>query len=213
MSASSRAGTRAIPSSWTWTGNCSRAETSRSVVARVSSAPVAFISTPVRAGMPGRDDTARWTVWSASDRTSRSHLNFTEHLPVYEPLVEDFKLVVVVAVETGISERSCSVAPGYDSRTRWRTAPGVDLLRQLLDLSVDAASRRHEGLDLLDPVEGRGVVALEHLPDLDEREAGQLAEEVHRDVAGRRQRAGPALRDEVGFGEAEVGRGLLEDRG
>src|SRR5439155_8277641 len=36
--------------------------------------------TPVSAGIPGLVDTPRWTVWSASEKSSRSHLNFTLHL-------------------------------------------------------------------------------------------------------------------------------------
>src|SRR6266508_1187502 len=76
MSASSRAGMRATPSSWTWTSSRRRAETSKSVVARTSSLPEAFIRTPVSAGIPGREETARCTVCRASEKTSRSHLNF-----------------------------------------------------------------------------------------------------------------------------------------
>ena len=34
------------------------------------------------AGIPGREETARWTVCSASERSSRSHLNFTMAPPV-----------------------------------------------------------------------------------------------------------------------------------
>ena len=60
MSASSRAGTSTVPSSFTWTSRESRAETSRSVVVRVSVPPgAASIRTPVSAGIPGRDETPR----------------------------------------------------------------------------------------------------------------------------------------------------------
>ena len=59
ISARSRAGIRVTPSSCTCTGRRSRADTSRSVVASTSSPPEAFINTPVSAGMPGREETAR----------------------------------------------------------------------------------------------------------------------------------------------------------
>src|SRR5437899_7927098 len=44
-----------------------------------------------------------------------------------------------------------------------------DLLGQLVDLPVHASPRLHEPFDLLDAVQGGGVVAFEQLPDLDER--------------------------------------------
>src|SRR4029077_14424456 len=57
-------------------------DTSRSVVVRVSCpASVASRSTPVSAGTPGRDDTPRCTVCSASDSASRSHRNFISGTP------------------------------------------------------------------------------------------------------------------------------------
>ena len=82
VSPSSRAGTSAAPASVTCTAIVSRADTSRSVVMSVSSPPSpASISTPVSAGIPGRDDTPRWTVCNASESASRSHRNFTVATP------------------------------------------------------------------------------------------------------------------------------------
>ena len=53
VSASNRAGTSAVPASWTCTPIVSRAETSRSVVVRVSvPSSAASSNTPVRAGSP-----------------------------------------------------------------------------------------------------------------------------------------------------------------
>ncbi len=37
--------------------------------------------TPVSAGIPGLDDTPRWTVCNASESASRSHRNFTVDTP------------------------------------------------------------------------------------------------------------------------------------
>ena len=82
VSPSSRAGTSAIPDSVTCTEIDSRADTSRSVVMSVSSPPsAASINTPVSAGIPGRDDTPRWTVCKASESASRSHRNFNVATP------------------------------------------------------------------------------------------------------------------------------------
>ncbi len=81
ISATSRAGTSAVPASDSSTGTRISVVTSRSVVTRVSPSSPAVISTPVRAGIPGLVDTPRCTVAIASARVSRSHLNFTGHLP------------------------------------------------------------------------------------------------------------------------------------
>ena len=71
-----------MPASVTCTSIVRRADTSRSVVVRVSCpASVASRSTPVSAGIPGRDDTPRCTVCNASDSASRSHRNFTSGTP------------------------------------------------------------------------------------------------------------------------------------
>jgi hypothetical protein len=59
MSAISRAGIRAVPSSRMSTGTRTSVVTSRSVVVRASSPPVVVMSTPVSAGMPGRVETPR----------------------------------------------------------------------------------------------------------------------------------------------------------
>jgi hypothetical protein len=60
VSARSRAGTSAMPASWTCTLIVSLAETSRSVVVSVSvPSSDASSRTPVSAGIPGREDTPR----------------------------------------------------------------------------------------------------------------------------------------------------------
>ena len=82
VSPTSRAGTSATPGSLTCTSIDSRAETSRSVVMSVSRpSSVASMRTPVSAGIPGREETPRWTVCSASESASRSHRNFTVPTP------------------------------------------------------------------------------------------------------------------------------------
>src|SRR5262245_59435370 len=111
----------------------SRAETSRSVVVSVRAPPsVASISTPVRAGIPGRDETPRWTVCRASDRSSRSHRIFTTPPPRCFFVLHLSPSVVVGAGEKGetplLSEPSGPVrhveglGESVHASTRW---PGV----------------------------------------------------------------------------------------
>ena len=55
---------------------------SRPAPPRVSDPPdAASIRTPVSAGIPGREETPRWTTWSASESVSRSQRNFTSPPP------------------------------------------------------------------------------------------------------------------------------------
>ena len=65
----------------------------------------------------------------------------------------------------------------------------LDPRGELLHLVVDAPTLGHLLADLLVRVHDRGVVAAaEGLPDLRQRHVGQLAAEVHRDLAGRGER-------------------------
>src|SRR5439155_1133941 len=104
-------------------------------------------------------------------------------------------------------------------RSRWFAPPsrtpadaGPDPLGQVLDLAIGASASWHEAFDLLDPVQDRGVVPAEVLADLDQREAGEFAEEVHGDVPGGGQRTGPALGHQIIWFEPEVRRGLFHDQ-
>src|SRR5438093_6947157 len=103
----------------------SRAETSRSVVVRVSVSELVSRSTPVRAGIPGLVDTPRWMVCSASDRSSRSHLNFTFPLTDQERLVRFFQPSGVGGCGTcGKTPTPPRVAGVSDTiEIRWTTGP------------------------------------------------------------------------------------------
>src|SRR5438876_12008865 len=75
---------------------------------------------------------------------------------------------------TGLTRRVPRLSPpGSDP-----TALGLDPLGELLELPEDAASRGHQAPDLLDPMEGGGVVPLELPAGLDEGRPCQLAERV-----------------------------------
>src|SRR5690242_5749604 len=66
-----------------------------------------------------------------------------------------------------------------------RSRPALDELGELVDLFVDLPALRHLLLDLVDRVDHGRVIALaERLGDLREREVGELATDVHRDLAG-----------------------------
>jgi hypothetical protein len=56
------------------------------------------------------------------------------------------------------------------------------------------------------------VVPLEELSDLDQGHPGALADQIHGNVPGGRERTGAALGDQVADGERVVARGLLEDQ-
>src|SRR6266516_4273196 len=75
----------------------------------------------------------------------------------------------------GLTRRVPSLSPPCSDPT----ALGLDPLGELLELPERAASRGHQALDLLDPMEGGGVVPLELFADLDEGQPGPLAENVH----------------------------------
>ena len=90
----------------------------------------------------------------------------------------------------------------------------LDPVRQFGDLVVDRAALGHQLPDLLLRVHhGRMVAAAELLTDLRQRQIGQFAAQVHRDLPGRDQdtAAGSAL--EVLDRQAEVGGRLRHDRG
>src|SRR5919204_41749 len=242
VSARSLAGTSAIPASCTCTSIASRADTSRSVLCIVRLPPsVASSSTPVSAGIPGRAETPRWIVWSASDSTSRSHRNFTCPPP---------RTASALLLSPTRSGRGCGKAHNR-GRTRayrlprtWgsggengevqgrpRSLPersprlstprppsrggaprvGADQAGQVLDLAIDGLAVAHLLLDLVDAVERGRVVPLEQLADLDQRHTRALADEVHRHVASRRERPGAALRGEVADRQGKVPGGLVED--
>src|SRR4051812_14714809 len=82
----------------------------------------------------------------------------------------------------------------------------ADLVEQLRDLVVDLAALAHEGLDLLDRVDDRGVITTTELT-CDGRigQVGQIPEDVHGDLAGGHQRPLAALALELLDGEVEVG--------
>ncbi|GBC87749.1 hypothetical protein HRbin12_01767 [bacterium HR12] len=120
-----RAGTSAVPPAVTSTSTVSLAETSRSVVVSVSPSPTrASSSTPVSAGMPGREETPRWTACSASDSRSRSQRNFTCPPPHGSFRSCSSSLAVVGPVETWETGRAPSVRRPCDMGERRGTVWG-----------------------------------------------------------------------------------------
>src|SRR6476660_1482624 len=83
--------------------------------------------------------------------------------------------------------------------------PATDDAREVLDLAVRGRPGPHVLLDLEDAVAGRRVVApAERVADLDQGLPAALTHQVHRDVAGGRERPGAVRRDQVLDGQPEV---------
>src|SRR5690349_5548103 len=81
----------------------------------------------------------------------------------------------------------------------------LDPVRELGDLVVDAPPFGHELTDLPVRVHDRGVVAVaELLPDLGQRQLGELAAQVHRDLPGVDEHPGPRRALQVVDRQAEV---------
>src|SRR5712691_12578051 len=105
------------------------------------------------------------SVHGGSDsRDAVDSLGRTHHRP--DPAPMDLRAIQCFSQGCPEGLGSCSYAT---------PASGADLLGELLDLLVGASAGWHEAFDLLDAVEHGGVVALEELADLDQRQARQLA--------------------------------------
>src|SRR4051794_10695954 len=103
------------------------------------------------------------------------------------------------------------------SGARWCTGSrlaggGLDPAGQLAHLVEDGAALGEQLVDLAVGVHHRRVVTVAELrPDLGQGEAGELAAQVHRDLARHDEVATPAGSGELLDGDAEVGRGLGDD--
>src|SRR6185503_12405223 len=88
--------------------------------------------------------------------------------------------------------------------------PVVDLAAQPVDSGGELGVLGEADLDAAQAVEDGGVVpASVEAPDLGKGEAGRLAGEEDRDLAGAQGRGGAARADELGAGDAEGGRDVL----
>src|SRR5215471_6092847 len=82
----------------------------------------------------------------------------------------------------------------------------LDPVRQLSDLVVDRPALSHQRADLAVGVHDRRMIpAAEMLADLRQRQVGELAAQIHRDLASRDQDPRPRGAAEVVDREAEVG--------